>query len=279
MRSLMSRRCGLPWAFSRRDSLLVEIIWSRSSATSLSDLRDLVLSFFNAAVMARRGPSRPVILEPVILALSSVTKAGCPVSARCRRHDHLCLVWLDATKAKWPSHWPTGFRSWSLRVTSHGSLFGNPMVQQYSAQGRQEPATPGRSTHPACAGGAPYPQRKTDNTVSVGPYQYGNPNCMRVAAWVPRSGISVALDGSTPTALQGSSGSAPGRRTTHERPTPARRTETGRSATADNGPASRPRGGTRRPDHAHRVWGTGGHGQLRGWSTDCRGPAHHRPPS
>jgi len=32
-----------------------------------------------------------------------------------------------------PSHRPRGFRGWSLRAASRGSLFGNPMVQQYSA--------------------------------------------------------------------------------------------------------------------------------------------------
>jgi hypothetical protein len=75
-----SRRCGVPCAFSRRDSLLVEIIWSL--ATSLRDLPDLDLNSLSAAAMARLGPSGPVTLEPVTLAPPSVTKAGRPVSKR-----------------------------------------------------------------------------------------------------------------------------------------------------------------------------------------------------
>src|SRR5580692_3446500 len=56
----MSRGSGVPWAFSSRDSLLVDII--RSPATSLRDLPPSSRSFLSASPMPRRGPSGPVTL-------------------------------------------------------------------------------------------------------------------------------------------------------------------------------------------------------------------------
>src|SRR5215831_3954747 len=63
MRSLISRGSGLPWAFSSRDSLLVEII--SSSATSFRFFPESSRSRFRAAAMPRRGPSGPVTLSKV----------------------------------------------------------------------------------------------------------------------------------------------------------------------------------------------------------------------
>ena len=75
MRSLISRRCGFPWAFSSRDSLLVEII--RSSATSVSSFPESSRSCFSALAMWRRGPSGPVTATRLSTFASPARKRAC----------------------------------------------------------------------------------------------------------------------------------------------------------------------------------------------------------
>jgi hypothetical protein len=70
----MSRGCGLPWAFSSRESLLVEII--RSSATSVRFFPDCSRSCRRAAAMLRRGPSGPVTLSGKIVSRYEAVSSG-----------------------------------------------------------------------------------------------------------------------------------------------------------------------------------------------------------